>query len=42
MKVELPSSVMGYAVFGKDEKFNGFIEHGASPEEIITKLRAML
>ena len=50
MKVELPGSAMGYAVdhssryavIGRDGKFNDFIEHGTSPDEIVTTLRTLL
>lgn len=49
-KVDLPGSALGYAidhssrysVIGYDGKLNGFIEHGASPDEIVAILRSVM
>lgn len=49
-KVEMPNSALGYAVdhssryyvVGKDGAVKKFIEHGTSPEEIVTNLRSVM
>lgn len=50
MKVDLPGSAMGYAVdhssryyvIGRDGMVKKFIEHGTSPDDIVTSLRESL